>query len=104
VSYRVELPDDVFEALAHRVAEILRDRFPEQTPSLAEFLTVREAAELLRAKPQRVYDLVSAGRLTRYRDGSRVLLARAELDAHLRGVDPQMIHPAASCMHKGIRR
>ena len=32
-----------------------------------ELLTVEEAAEVLRAKPQRVYDLLSDGRLTRSR-------------------------------------
>jgi excisionase family DNA binding protein len=54
---------------------------PEPSP----YLTVREAADYLRARPQRVYDLLSDGRLTRVKDGSRVLVARAELDAHLAG-------------------
>ena len=46
-------------------------------------LTVPEAAKRLRAKPQRVYDLLSDGRLTRHKDGSRVLVDRRELDAYL---------------------
>jgi len=72
------LPDGFVEAVAQRVAELLR---VEQRPS--EFLTVAEAAELLRARPQRVYDLLSSRRLTRFKDGSRVLVSRAEIVAHL---------------------
>ena len=45
--------------------------------------TVAEAAEYLRCKPQRIYDLRSSGRLPRHGDGSRVLIRRADLDAHL---------------------
>ena len=50
-----------------------------------DFLTVQEAADVLRADRQRVYDLVSSGRLTRHKDGSRVLVRRAELEAYLNG-------------------
>jgi excisionase family DNA binding protein len=48
-----------------------------------EYLSVAEAAERIRAKPQRVYDLLSDGRLTRHKDGSRVLVLRRELDAYV---------------------
>jgi excisionase family DNA binding protein len=51
----------------------------------SEFLSVPEAAEFLRCNRQRVYDLLSARRLTRYKDGSRVLVKRAELLDHLKG-------------------
>jgi len=46
-------------------------------------MTVAEAAELIRAKPQRIYDLLSAGRLTRVNDGARTLVSRAEINQHL---------------------
>jgi len=49
----------------------------------SEFLSVAEAAELLRCKPQRIYDLVSDGRLERFKDGSRVLVRRADVVAHV---------------------
>jgi len=65
-----------------RVAAQLADR--GEQASAPEFLSVSEAAELLRAKPQRIYDLLSSGRLTRVKDGARVLVARAELEAWLR--------------------
>jgi excisionase family DNA binding protein len=57
-------------------------------------LSVEEAAEHLRAKRQRVYDLLSARRLTRYKDGKRVLVSRAELDAYLAGTGSSRIAPA----------
>ena len=53
--------------------------------TLSPLLTVSEAASLLRAKPQRVYDLLSDGRLTRHKDGRRVLVDRQEIVRHLEG-------------------
>ena len=72
---------------------------PEPSP----YLSIDEAAEYLRAKKQRVYDLVSAGRLTRFKDGSRVLVSRAELDAHLSGVAHQLPTAPRSRTVRGLR-
>ncbi len=80
---RVELPDSVLETVAARAAELVLERLETPSPAASEFLTVAEAAELLRAKPQRVYDLLSDGRLERFKDGSRVLVRRADVAAHL---------------------
>ncbi len=79
--------------LVEAVAAAVLERIEVQPPS-SPFLSIAEAADFLRAKPQRVYDLLSAGRLTRHKDGSRVLVSRAELDAHLSGVAQQL--PSAS--------
>jgi excisionase family DNA binding protein len=81
---RIEIivPAESLDALAIAIADRLAPPVPAQGAS--DFLTVAEAAEFLRAKPQRVYDLLSDGRLTRYRDGRRVLIARDELHAYLR--------------------
>ena len=85
IELRAQLPEDVLEAIAQRTAEIVLDRLAgERDGNETEFLNVDEAAALLRAKPQRIYDLLSDGRLTRHKDGSRVLISRAELVAHLR--------------------
>lgn len=72
----------VAELVAEEVEERLRDLDAERREP--ELLTVAEAAERIRAKPQRVYDLLSDGRLTRHKDGSRVLVSRRELNAHVR--------------------
>lgn len=85
IELRAQLPDDVLEAVARRAAEIVLERLPaDRNGPESEFLSVAEAAELLRSSRQRVYDLLSDGRLTRHKDGSRVLVERAELVAHLR--------------------
>jgi excisionase family DNA binding protein len=44
-----------------------------------------EAAEYIRAPPQRVFDLTSQGRLPVRKDGSRNLYRREDLDAYLEG-------------------
>jgi excisionase family DNA binding protein len=46
-------------------------------------MTVPEAAEFLRCRRQRVDDLLSSGRLRRYKDGRRTLVSRAELEEYL---------------------
>jgi excisionase family DNA binding protein len=80
----ITLPTDTAEAIAQRAAAIVLERLSAE-PRIAEYLTVSEAAEYLRAKPQRIYDLLSSGRLTRHKDGRRVLVSRAEIDAYLAG-------------------
>jgi excisionase family DNA binding protein len=77
-----ELVDAIAELVVPRVLVELRAREIGRGRE-AEYLTVVEAADRLRAKPQRVYDLLSAGRLRRYKDGARVLVKRAELDAYI---------------------
>lgn len=79
--------EQLVEAVARRAAEIVLEQLRADQPAVSSspFLTVAEAAELLRCKRQRVDDLLSQGRLTRLKDGSRTLISRAELDAHLAG-------------------
>jgi excisionase family DNA binding protein len=94
------MPEAWLEAIAQRTASILEDRWRKAATlrfaqrQRSEYLTVEEAAELLRSKRQRVYDLVSAGRLQRYKDGSRVLIKRVELDAYLAGDQPRRVAEA----------
>lgn len=82
-SLEVTVPGELIERIAERAAEIVLERLePQQSES--EFLTVDEAAEFIRGKRQRVYDLLSDGRLKRFKDGTRVLVRRSDLVAHLR--------------------
>ena len=83
----ITLPADAFDQLVERVAAVVVDRLrlslePEKP---RPFLTVPEAASYIGAKRQRVYDLLSSGRIKRYKDGTRVLIKREELDAYLAG-------------------
>jgi excisionase family DNA binding protein len=72
------------EALRLLVAELVREELARLAPrEPSPYLSVEEAAAFLRARPQRIYDLLSDGRLRRVKDGARVLVARRELEAYL---------------------
>jgi excisionase family DNA binding protein len=77
---RVTIPAETVDALAAVVARRLPTPVP---PDPSPYLTVAEAAEYLRASRQRIYDLLTSRRLSRRKDGARVLISRAELDAYL---------------------
>lgn len=88
------VPPELVEQVAQRVAEILAPRF--ETAASSPLMTIAEAAEYLRCKRQRVDDLLSSGRLTRHKDGSRTLVSRAELEEYVggsRGVAPASVTP-----------
>jgi excisionase family DNA binding protein len=78
------VPDELIERTAERALQLVLGQLDlrlgrDESP----YLTVTEAASYLRCSPQRIYDLLSARRLTRHKDGRRVLVARADLDAHV---------------------
>jgi excisionase family DNA binding protein len=96
------LPSEALELIARRAAELVLERLKEVSVGGSPFLSVAEAADYLRAKSrQRVYDLLSAGRLTRYKDGRRVLVSRAELDAYLTGAGRSPVAPAWPHLPRG---
>jgi excisionase family DNA binding protein len=79
VNINLELPDAALDELVERVAALVLERHKPQ--ERRPYMSVSEAAAFLRAKPQRVHDLLSARKLTRFKDGSRTLILRAELEA-----------------------
>ena len=87
MSARLELnvPDELLEAIARRAAAIAVERLRAEAEATPRFLLVPEAADFLRAEKQRVYDLLSEGRLKRHKDGARVLIDRQELERYLDG-------------------
>src|SRR4051794_31122420 len=84
VAVPTELVQLIIDGLAARIVEQLPRQWFSSRPE-SPYLSVEEAAERMRCSRQRVYDLLSARRLSRYRDGSRVLVSRAELDSYLAG-------------------
>jgi excisionase family DNA binding protein len=78
------LPDELIDSIAHRSAALVIDQIAIDAERSSPYLTVREAAEFLRCTRQRIYDLLSSRRLTRFKDGTRVLIAREELERHVR--------------------
>jgi excisionase family DNA binding protein len=73
------------ELIDRRVEEVVERRLGEREENgrRSPYLTIPEAAELLRCSRQRVDDLLSQRRLRRYKDGARTLVSRDELNAHL---------------------
>ena len=71
------VPPELLEAIAARAAELVEDRVSEAPEP---WMDVDEAAQYIAAKRQRVYDLVSQGRLRHCREGRRLLFRREWLD------------------------
>lgn len=71
-------PEQV-EAIVERVAELVAERQRRPAPA-SPFLTRDEAAEILRCRARRIYELVGDGRLTRHGDGRRLLVSREEVE------------------------
>jgi hypothetical protein len=71
------LLDELVERVADRVVRRLEALPTSQTGDL---LSIAEAAELLRCKPQRLYDLRSAGRLPRTVEGGRAVVRRSDIE------------------------
>jgi excisionase family DNA binding protein len=77
---RFEIPDELVDAIAERVAERL------ERPS-ENWLDVDQAAAYIAAPRSRVYDLVAQERVECRRDGRRVLFRRQWLDDALGGTE-----------------
>lgn len=76
------LSPEALAVIAEQVAAILAERQAE--PVVEGYLDVPGACEFLACKRDRIYALVSAGRIPHHRDGSRLLFDRAELHAFVR--------------------
>jgi excisionase family DNA binding protein len=101
------LSEDTLATISERAAEIVLARLPAGSTLTSPYLSVTEAAEYLRAKPQRVHDLLSARKLTRYKEGRRTLVSRTELEAHVTAtrrsrVAPTLPPPSQSGVDKGL--
>jgi excisionase family DNA binding protein len=73
------VPPELIEAIAERTAELLAERLPDKPEP---YLNVEQAAEYLAATTDRIYDLRRQG-LPHFKDGTRLLFRREDLDAHL---------------------
>lgn len=71
------LLDEFVNRVADRVAHRLEAREPQPE---TELLSLTEAAEVLRCKPQRIYQLRSTGRLPRTVEGGRAIVRRSDLE------------------------
>ena len=73
--------DVLLDEFVDRVADRVVQRLGSLPSSRSvELLSIAEAAELLRCKPQRVYDLRSSGRLPRTVEGGRAVVRRTDVE------------------------
>jgi excisionase family DNA binding protein len=79
VNFELPIPPELVEAIAQRAALLMRQLELEENPP-SPYMTVDEAAEFLRCRPKRIYDLRTSGRLARYSEGGRALVLRAEVE------------------------
>ncbi len=74
---KIELPPEAVQELIEAVvARVLAELEPVER---SEYVTPKVAARFLGCKPQRIYDLVTAGKLSKYSEGGRTLLLREEV-------------------------
>jgi excisionase family DNA binding protein len=105
---KLTITDEAIEAIAARAAELVLEQIGRE-PETSPYLSVAEAADYLRSSKQRVYDLLSSGRVTRRKDGARVLVERAELDRYLasngsKGVAPPLPTTPRARTGSGVQR
>jgi len=95
VNLEFRVPDELVEAIAQRAAQLARQLELDANPP-SPYLTVEEAAEFLRCKPKRIYDLRSSGRLGRFNEGGRALVLRSELELLVVDEDELSARPRAA--------
>jgi excisionase family DNA binding protein len=86
------IPAPLLEQIAARAAQLVLAQLQPDLPLESPYLTVPEAAAYARCKRQRIDDLLSSHRLTRYKEGRRTLVLKAELEARLQGRQPPDQH------------
>ena len=84
-SLSLGVPVELIEAVAQRTADLLEERLPHRPEP---YLNVEQAAEYLAASTDRIYDLRRQG-LPHFKDGTRLLFKREDLDAWLARGDPR---------------
>ena len=78
INVTLTMTTEQLEAIAEKVAALMGAT--ASTLHTPDLMTPAEASRYLRCGRRRIYDLVSAGRLPRLREGGRLLLRRADLD------------------------
>jgi excisionase family DNA binding protein len=83
----LSIPEEFVERIASRAAALVLEQLNGHASSngAAKYLSPADAGALIGKSRQRIYDLLAIGRLTRYRDGSSVLVSVEELEDYLSG-------------------
>jgi excisionase family DNA binding protein len=76
----LELDEQALHQLAEQLAPVIADL---STAGAEAWLTAKEAAAYISAKPKRIYDLKEQGVIPSGGDGRKLLFRRSALDAYL---------------------
>lgn len=82
-AFALEVPESFVAMIAERVAALLGVREPASDSS--PWLDTDGAAKYLCAEPRRIYELKSRHEIPHYKDGTRLLFRRDDLDTYLQG-------------------
>lgn len=98
----VSVPEEFVEAVAERAAEIVLERLgAERPPTTGPYVSVREAAEILRVSPRTVERMIARGRVRSTTLGRRRLLHRCDLDALVGAATGEGTAPTAPSRRRG---
>jgi excisionase family DNA binding protein len=81
VDFSLNISQEIIDEIARRAADIVDQR--QRRASTSGYLTTDQAAEYIGTRTRRIYELVQQGKLPVYKDGSRSLYKREDLDACL---------------------
>lgn len=90
----VNVPDDLLDDLAARIAGRLADTTANAAPATSPWLDAQGAATHLSTTKRRMYDLAQQGRVPCHREGTRLLFDRRELDEWVRSGDAARLEAA----------
>lgn len=74
---------ELVEALAQRIAELLRESLPPAAEQRSPWMGIEQAAAYLDWPKQRLYKLTAQGAIPHYKQEGRLLFRRDELDTWL---------------------
>lgn len=82
----LELPESLVEEIAARAAAIVLEQLqPAKNGAAPKYLSPADAAAHIGKSRQRIYDLLAVGRLTKFQDGTSVLISAEELEDYVAG-------------------
>jgi excisionase family DNA binding protein len=87
------IPDELVEAIAERVAELLKERDGSHGSKESPWLSIADAAAYLGVSERTIERAIARRRLASSTVGSRRLLHRDDLDAYVRAATGEDVAP-----------
>lgn len=81
--FALAFPDELVDAIAHRVVELLEERAAVAATEPEPWISAEEAAAYIGKPKSRLYDLAAQGAVPVGQDGRSRLFRKSDLDAYL---------------------